>query len=290
LFEKAYTPKWVDYSKHIRVDRAIPVFNQLSESKIPVYTKATAMPNGWAWQIPVGDRIGHGYLYSSRYIDEADAIEEFRASGVDLGESPRVIPFSPGKFSTQWEGNVCAIGLAGGFLEALESTTIHIMHTQIKSLCDIFLPYYSPEAIPGLSRKYNSLMTYMYEDMLDFVSFHYHGGREDTEFWRDYQKSDSVTLRNQERMEVWAHSFPMREDFAGQRTVRFILSSALVLWGPMLCGLGYLKKRNADSFIQNSRLMYQTGKNVRRYRKFTDFVVSNAVNQRDAANHIRSGR
>ena len=116
--------------------------------------------------------------------------------GLDPGETPRVLKFTSGRYETQWIKNVCTIGLSAGFIEPLESTTIHAMAMQIRFLTDLFLPYYTSISAPVLAEHYSRLVTMAYEDYLDFISMHYHAGRTDTEFWRDYQKPESVTDRN----------------------------------------------------------------------------------------------
>ncbi|MDH3584156.1 MAG: tryptophan 7-halogenase [Phycisphaerae bacterium] len=289
LLEKVYSPRWVDLSRYLKVDRAIacPVEYGAGQD-IPVYTTATAMPNGWMFQVPVQSRMGTGYVYSSRYVSDEQAIRECRGAGLDPGESPRIIRFDVGKLASQWEKNVCAIGLAGGFLEPLEATTIHAMHVQIMMLTELFLPFYTKQAANGLARKYNVMMDAMYEDYVDFVSFHYHTGRSDTEFWRDYQKKESVTDENHARMEKWAHAYPLREDFAPMMTSfgRAQLTSGLKIWMPMLCALGHVRKENAESWMASRKTVPLIRANRAKYRQLGDAICRTAVGQEDAIRYL----
>ena len=85
-------PKWRSYAAHLKVDSAIPqVVPHVPGAPVPNYTLASAMPHGWMWQIPTQSRLGRGYIYSSRYVSDEQAVAEFRAAGVDVGESPRIL-------------------------------------------------------------------------------------------------------------------------------------------------------------------------------------------------------
>jgi hypothetical protein len=245
------------------------------------------MPHGWMWRIPTQSRLGSGYVYSSKYVSDEQAIEEQQAAGVDVGDSPRIIRFEPGKFATQWEGNVCAIGLAGGFIEPLESTTIHIMHVQIKALTELLLPYYTHDARHALANKYNSLIATMYDDFVDFVSFHYRAGRSDTEFWRDYQRDDANSPANNARRDTWRFAYPSREDFVGLLTDRFVLTTGLLVWMPMLGGMGLLNRDAAAEVVRRSRFSRQAQANMAKYIQACDFLCANGVSQREAVKHLR---
>ena len=98
LFEPAFAPKWIDYSRFIKLDSAIPnPTDYRPGQKIPSYTSATAADHGWMWQVPTQSRLGTGYAFSSRYVDDEAAVEEMRAAGCDPGDNPRIIRFQPGR-------------------------------------------------------------------------------------------------------------------------------------------------------------------------------------------------
>jgi hypothetical protein len=289
LLAPAYEPRWVDFSRHIKVDRAIPSPAPYEpNAEIPVYTMATAMKNGWMWQVPTQSRLGKGYIYSSKYTSDEDAIAEMRSAGVDPGDSPRIMKFSPGKYESIWCGNVCAVGLAGGFIEALEATTIHIMYVQMKALTEIYLPFFNKESAAPLAAKYNGMMDQMYDDFVDFVSYHYHSGRDDTEFWRDYQKPEAMTETNAAKREMWKHRYPVREDFNPQTSDRFFTSTSLIVWMPMLCGLNQLQKSAAEELVRTSKYIDLGNKNVAKYLQIREHVRKNAITQRETIEFLRS--
>ena len=283
LLAKAYQPKWKSYSDYIRVDSAIPCQVPYQPTDIiPTYTMATAMKHGWMWQIPTQSRLGKGYLFASRYVDDDDAVTELQSMGVETGESPRIIHFDPGRFDKQWIGNVCAIGLAGGFIEPLEASTIHGTYVQIRLLTDLFLPFCSRESMPSMAAKFNELMAIAMDDYVDFISFHYHTGRADTPFWSEYQQPSAMTPANQARLEKWRHAFPMREDFAGIYSQRATLTVGQVIWAPMLCGLGLIHKEHAQRVLQMTTRPQMLRENLHNYVQIRDQIAAKALSPAEA--------
>ena len=288
LLAKAYQPKWKSYSDYIRVDSAIPcVVPYQPDELIPTYTMATAMKHGWMWQIPTQSRFGKGYLFASRYVDDEDAVAELRAAGVDTGEAPRIIRFEAGRFEKQWIGNVCAVGLSGGFIEPLEASTIHGTHMQIRLLTELFLPFCTRESMPSMATKYNDLVSIAMDDYVDFISFHYHTGRDDTPFWKDHQQSSATTPANQTRLEKWRHAFPVREDFAGIYTQRTGLTVGQAIWAPMLCGLGLIHKEHAQRMLQLCPRPQMLRENLQNYVKIRDRITASALTHAEAIQFLR---
>jgi hypothetical protein len=289
LFAKAYKPGWISYREHIRVDSAIPIFPEHPEGKaIPCYTVAQAMPHGWLWTIPTQSRLGRGYVFGSRYADVPQAVADMRAAGIDPGDNPRVIRFDPGRFDQLWIGNVCTVGLSGGFIEPLESSTIHGMFNQVSLLVELYLPHCTRDNLAALAPQYNRLVSAAYEDYMDFISFHYHAGRTDTEFWRDCQKPSSITPANQYRIEKWKHAYPVAEDFPPSHTQRVGLTLNLVAWAPALCGLGHLRQDLARRQLDLCRQPKLLQENLQRYVALRNTIVAASVPHAEAIAYSRS--
>ena len=289
LLAKAYQPNWKSYADHIRVDSAIPVQTPHPEGKpVPNYTVSTAMPHGWQWQIPTQSRLGKGYIFSSRYISDEQAVAEFRATGVDVGDNPNILRFSPGRYEQQWVGNVCTIGIAGVFSEPLEASTIHGTSVQIKLLTEILLVHATPAAMRGLAASYNRLVAAAYDDYADFINFHYHRGRTDTAFWRDYQQPEALTPLNQDRLEKWRHTFPSREDFAPRYTDVALHTTTPAIWAPMLCAFGLLRPDAARRTLQITRFPSHLQQNVTRYIQLTNQIFQNALTQEETIAWFRA--
>lgn len=182
LIEQALHAGYEDWSHWLPCDRAWTVPCENVAPPTP-YTRATARPAGWQWRIPLQHRMGNGHVYSSRYMsdDEAAAVLLANLEGRPLGE-PRLIPFHGGRRRRAWIRNVVAIGLAGGFLEPLESTAIHLVQTAIAKLALLFPERDCSEA---LQSRYNAQMDEEFERVRDFLILHFHATeRADTPFWK----------------------------------------------------------------------------------------------------------
>jgi tryptophan halogenase len=155
------------------------------EEAAPPYTRAFAQEAGWRWRIPLQHRVGNGYVFSSRFQTPESARETLLAAIGEPSAEPRLIRFTPGRRKRAWIGNVVAIGLSSGFLEPLESTSIHLIQTGIGKLLSLF-----PRAgcDPLLAEQYNRIFQREAEDVRDFVIMHYHFTRGRTEpMWRHCQ-------------------------------------------------------------------------------------------------------
>jgi tryptophan halogenase len=221
-------------------------------------------------------------------VSDEQALAEFRATGVDVVDSPRFLRFEPGRYEKQWMGNVCAIGLSGVFSEPLEASTIHGMSVQIRLLTELLLPFCTPESMEVLGTQYNRLVNAAYDDYADFISFHYRTGRMDTEFWRDYQNPKALTAANQERLERWKHAFPRREDFAPVYTQLAPHTTGFVVWAPMLCAFGLLRPEHARQVVQWSRHPKFLQENVARYIQIRNHILASALTQEEAIQFFRA--
>ncbi|WP_294172931.1 tryptophan halogenase family protein [uncultured Sphingomonas sp.] len=182
LLGQALGVGYEDWSRWLPCDRAVAVPAAATEPPLP-YTRATALPAGWQWRIPLQHRVGTGYVYSSAHIsdDEAAATAFARLNGEPLAE-PRFLRFTAGRRDRVWERNVVALGLASGFLEPLESTSIHFVQAGISKLLALF-----PDRRfdPVLADEYNRLTALQLEQVRDFIILHYKATeRRDSEFWR----------------------------------------------------------------------------------------------------------
>ncbi|MFC4293240.1 tryptophan halogenase family protein [Sphingorhabdus arenilitoris] len=183
LIEQTLATGYEDWSHYLPCNRAFAVQCEPSDPIGP-YTRATARKAGWQWRIPLQHRIGNGHVYCSDYIsdDEARSILLDNLEGAPITE-PRQLFFKTGRRNKLWNGNVVAIGLAGGFLEPLESTSIHLIQQGITALVEMFPTDASMDAD---AEEYNAMMQLEFDRIRDFLVLHYVANqREGEKFWDD---------------------------------------------------------------------------------------------------------
>jgi tryptophan 7-halogenase len=182
LIEETLHTGYLDFTHWLPCDRALAVPCEKIGPPTP-YTRSTARQAGWQWRIPLQHRTGNGYVYSSRHIsdDEAAATLLSNLDGRALAD-PKLLRFTTGRRKKAWNKNVVALGLASGFLEPLESTSIHLIQSGISKLLELF----PREGYDVLAEKYNARIAFEFDRIRDFIVLHYHATeRDDTPFWND---------------------------------------------------------------------------------------------------------
>ncbi len=186
--------EYQDWSRWLPCNSAQAVPSERLETLVP-YTRATAKGAGWQWRIPLQHRTGNGHVYCSDFISDDEAGETLLA-GLDTKPlaDPRPIRFTTGRREKFWSHNCAAIGLSSGFLEPLESTSIHLIQSHVSRLLQLFP---SGENADAERAEYNRRCAVEFEQIRDFLILHYHQtGREDSEFWRyckNMEVPDSLT-------------------------------------------------------------------------------------------------
>jgi tryptophan 7-halogenase len=203
LIEQALKTGYEDWSRWLPCDRAAAITSESGGDFSP-YTTSTARKAGWQWRIPLQHRIGTGYVYCSRFISDDEAIGTLldNLDGKPLME-PRLLRFTAGHRNKYWNRNCIAIGLAGGFMEPLESTSILLIQTAIARLIEFF-PDKSFD--PAITAEFNRAATSEYERIRDFIILHYHATeRNDAPLW-DYVRTMSIPETLQHKIDVFRSS------------------------------------------------------------------------------------
>ena len=234
---------WQDWAHWLPCDRALAVPCKRVGALTP-YTRATARPAGWMWRIPLQHRTGNGYIFSSQFINDSEASDTLLSSldGAAQGE-PRLLRFSPGRRERAWSGNCVAIGLASGFLEPLESTSIYLIQTAVTDLLGLMPKPRSTGVDPRLVNEFNRLNEMQYERIRDFLILHYTANRRVGEPLWDYTRSMVLPDSLVHKMQL----FRSRAALPGHRYGLFARDSWLaVLVGQGIAATGY--DRLADAF------------------------------------------
>ncbi|GLR48188.1 tryptophan halogenase family protein [Sphingomonas astaxanthinifaciens] len=181
LIGKTMGVEFIDWSEWLPMNRALAVPCESVEPLTP-YTRSTARKAGWQWRIPLQHRIGNGHVYCSDYLGDEEAAEILLANldGKPLAD-PRPLRFTTGRRRECWKGNVVALGLASGFLEPLESTSIHLVQSGLKHLIDL-LPH--DRIDPADVAAFNAKTAFDYEAIRDFIILHYHANDRPEPFWQ----------------------------------------------------------------------------------------------------------
>ncbi len=231
---------YLDYNHRIPNDRAIAVRipYQDRDREMNPFTSATALDAGWVWNIPLWHRIGTGYVYSSQYKSEDEAELELRRH---LGEERvKDLPFHHirmkiGKFEKTWKKNVVAIGLAGGFIEPLESTGIELAQLGAEYLCRCLKTSRSNRLVS--QQLYNTKMQGVYDETADYIQLHYIlTDREDTDYWRDQKYSE-----NEMQLNVVGKLFRREASYSSDETGVLFSNTA---WNSILIGMRMIPVRD----------------------------------------------
>lgn len=203
LIEKAMNTGYDDWSHWLPCDTAVTAPSSNISDPLP-YTRSTAHAAGWQWQIPLQHRTGNGHVFCSKYMTDETA-KNILLENVDgkLLAEPRFIQFKTGMRRKFWNKNCVAMGLASGFLEPLESTSIHLIQSSISKLMAL-LPVVDID--PSVIDKYNELLTSEFTFVRDFIILHYKvSQRSDSEFW-NYCRHMEVPETLQKKLDLYQSS------------------------------------------------------------------------------------
>jgi tryptophan halogenase len=185
LIEETLATGYLDWSALLPCDRAVAIPTEMTRSR-PPYTRATARAAGWHWRIPLQHRAGNGYVYSSACLSDEQAVEDLMTAVAEKPLAPpRFLRFVAGRRRLFWNRNCVALGLASGFLEPLESTSIQLVINGVFNLLDHFP---DKSFAPANIESYNTELIEELERIRDFIVLHYWATRrDDSPFWRHWR-------------------------------------------------------------------------------------------------------
>jgi len=271
LIEETLETGYEDWRGWLPMDSAIAV-PCASASPLTPYTRSTAREAGWQWRIPLQHRTGNGHVFCSQYIDADRATDVLMANldGAPLAE-PRQLKFTTGRRKQFWNRNVVALGLASGFMEPLESTSIHLVQSALNRLIALFPDRsFNPVEIA----EYNRQTALEYEYIRDFLVLHYKAtARDDTPFWRACQAMD-VPDTLKARIELFAQSgrmFGHEDDLFKEASWVQVLIGQGVIPGAVHPLTGVVTDAQLDEYLANLRQIM--GRAVDALPNHADFIA-----------------
>ncbi|MES1156771.1 MAG: tryptophan halogenase family protein [Alphaproteobacteria bacterium] len=262
LIGEALKGPYEDWTKWLPCDRALAVPCERAGAFTP-YTRSTAREAGWQWRIPLQHRTGNGYVYSSNFIKDDKAAQTLLKTldGKALAD-PRPIRFTAGRRTASWTKNCVAVGLASGFLEPLESTSIYLVQVAIINLIKLF-PRANIE--PALRDEFNRLVDMEYDRVRDFLILHYYlNTRTDSELWK-YCRAMDVPDTLKQKIAQFKHRGYIEKYKDG------LFSPAS--WLSVLVGQG-LRPQHYDPLVDNTTLDVAISEMDSYKKKIADRVVS----------------
>ena len=218
-------------------DTALAVQIPYPDAQAPIasQTIATAQANGWIWDIGLPSRRGVGHVYSSAHTSHEDAERALRAYVTRTGgpqeiPSPRRIEFNPGYRKRFWHRNCVAIGLSSGFIEPLEASALALVELSATMLSDE-MPA-TRDTMDAVARRFNDCFGYRWGRVIEFLKLHYVlSKRDDSAYWRDHRRKETVPERLRELLQLWRHRAPYRHDLFRVEEVFPSASYQYVLYG-----------------------------------------------------------
>jgi tryptophan halogenase len=267
IIGKHFKSTWKSHSDVLPVNTAIPFFIENETDNIEPYTEAIAMKHGWVWRIPVQGRYGCGYVFDDNYTDIETAKEEIREYfGPDV-IFPRTFKFNAGCYEKIWINNCVAVGLASGFIEPLEATSIWLSTSMLIDLAESF-DQLEEMNIDNIDH-YNETFLERTDDIVDFLCLHYLTQRKDSKFWEEYPTRPFSSRIN--RLVVkWQSRIPSNIDI---RNSMFSLDS----WMSVLVGIQRLKKEHITSYVVANNLQQLIEQQYNIFKLNQDHVLESCL-------------
>jgi len=249
FIDKIYKSEFKSYKKYLPIKRAIPFYLD-NKKRIPPYTEAISMKNGWMWKIPVEERFGCGYAFDSDYCTDDECYEEICKFLNFEPEFKSSISFEPGYYKKVWNNNVLSLGLSSGFIEPLEATSIWVTVMSLTMLTKYIAGIVDLNS--KIINEYNIDFEKKTDSILNIVYFHYLNKRQDTPFWKEFREKNQHPESIVEILETFKYRTPFKSD------KMFYDSFAIESWLIVAAGNKYF----SNDVIENEFLTYNVRENI----------------------------
>jgi hypothetical protein len=233
LIEEALGERFISFGDNLFNDRAVAMPTPRADGPLRAQTSATTLSNGWAWHIPLTNRTGNGYVYSSAHLSPDQAEAELRTHlGSNAGEA-RHLQMKVGRMANSWVHNCLAIGLSQGFIEPLEATALHIVQATIEGFIAAFD---AGDFTPQHRDAFNADINARYDGIRDYIVCHYRVNRRtDTDYWRANAANQHLSDSLKAIITCWFTGGDLAREIEEQKIGRYY---APLSWHCLLAGYG----------------------------------------------------
>ena len=238
---------FISFKENLFNDSAVTIsVPRKSQQQVNSQTISTAMKCGWAWDIPLTNRTGNGYVYSSEYCSAEQAEFELREKLSLIGEDVDVrhLTMNVGRVAKHWHKNCVAIGLSQGFIEPLEATALHFVQESIEGFID---SYTAGSFSNSNQTQFNQKMNSRFDGIRDYIVAHYRlSSREDTEYWRKNSANPNISNNLKKIVQCWVAGDDLNKALVQPGMVSFYPP---VSWHAMLAGYGVFPELTAQNLL-----------------------------------------
>lgn len=234
LMQKTLGVKFRSFEENLFNDAAVAIPSK-SATPTACQTRSIAMPCGWRWEIPLTNRIGNGYVYSSRYLDSTEAEAQLRLSLnlVDSDLTAKHLKMNVGQVEKHWHKNCVSIGLSQGFIEPLEATALHLVQETIDGFISAFE---AGEFSTTHQQEFNQRIRARFEGVRDYIVCHYKtNSRTDTAYWQDNRNNLHLSDSLRAILDCWDKGGDLTEEINRQKIAAYYPA---VSWHCLLAGVG----------------------------------------------------
>ena len=234
LLQQTLKVPFVSFDSNLFNDSAVvmptPQGNEYNSQTI-----STAMKCGWAWEIPLTNRVGNGYVYSSAFCSADDAENELRqkTGSLDSDIEARHLQMNVGQVDKHWHRNCIAVGLSQGFIEPLEATALHIVQETVET----FIASFEEGGYTAQNReRFNEILTRRFEGVRDYIVCHYRANsRNDTDYWRANAANENLSISLKNLLRTWLDKGDLTQEIQRQDISRYYNT---ISWHCLLAGYG----------------------------------------------------
>ena len=284
LIDKIEKNDFIPYDS-LLVNSALNFNYSTDGEEIKTYTHAWAQKHGWLWEIPTQERMGCGYVFSDHFTDFDKAHDEISKKLKRKIDVQRQIKFKTGRLEKTWCKNVLSAGLSNAFIEPLEATSIHATMMQVTHFLEHYFKRDMPFECEYLQDQYNSEMGQMWDNIRDFIVYHYITPRKDTEFWEESGRPHRWSTRLTKQMSIWNYRMPRYVDYINDIGNNFY-SIGNTLWYQIAIGMKLFDSKMAKEELQNYGLYNITKQMYKKISSEVDKSIPHCIKTNDYYNSL----